>query len=167
MSTFGALEPGSGFMEKLKAHGQMETWMFYLQVLLHNKRFMVREILSRISKGHYAKRCRSMLNPDIIHLKGKHLEPYKAGIRGQLVERGRISKGFPIETTSSPQKGQGRVGSVTFMNPGSPGYTGAPAIGESAATTALIALGLADRERMAEIWDFDYPSIEKPTLVHP
>lgn len=163
MPTFGALDTKAGMLARIKAHFELEAWLFHFEVLKHHRDFMVRETLSWCSRNHYAKRCMRLFNKEKIDLKGKDLELYKVGIRGQLVEKGKISKRYPIEVTLI-SKG-GREGSVTFMNPGSPGYTASPSIGEAAAARALVALNHATKEQMADIWGFDYSSIEKPRVV--
>ena len=163
MPTFGKLDTASSnTLDRVREHMQPETWKFYVHMFLRHREFIVRETLSSLSREYYARRCRRLFDADQVNLRGSDLAWFKAGIRGQLVQGGRISRDFPVEAHHSANSS--RLGAITFMNPGSPGYTAAPAIGESTATYVMDSLGIATREKMADLWGINYVALHSPLL---
>jgi len=106
----------------VSAHLNPGTWLFYLK----NVKNMPREIGRHFSNRIFTQACQRMLDDAKLALDPSSLKFYKLGIRGQHVSsRGVISNEFGLEKHLLG----GELRGITDINPGSPGFTAALAVG--------------------------------------
>ncbi|MBN2041543.1 MAG: FAD-dependent oxidoreductase [Spirochaetes bacterium] len=127
MVKFGMREHYSGnFLphlgDMIKAHFNPGTWFFYMK----NLKNMPRETGRHYSNKIFAKACQGMLNESRFKIDPSALKFYKRGIRGQHISlKGVISNDFGLEKHMI----LGELRGITDINPGSPGFTAALAVG--------------------------------------
>jgi L-2-hydroxyglutarate oxidase len=141
----GNILPHLGDM--LQAHLNPGTWLFYMR----NLKSLPRECGRHFSNRIFASACQVMLNDSQLKIDPSSLRLYKRGIRGQHISsNGVISNEFGLEKHML----RGELRGITDVNPGSPGFTAALAVG------ALIADIIGSPEKYTDI-DFNSPQFRE------
>lgn len=152
MPTFGVLDTNSTFMDALRENLKPATFQFYAR-LFQTPSFLAREMQSALFASAFRDRAQRIFDPSKFTISSKALQPYKSGIRGQLILNGHLSDDFCVERRFSKDN---REMALTFMNPGSPGFTAAPAIAEYTTASALQSLEICTPEEANHFFQFNY-----------